>query len=96
MKTIEKKEESDIFDIGKLQENWAKKKLPENPGPSPQKTNDEKRRSTSIARRNSLPSPRMCCWPANSSIERGRILEANGASWAIFFLRLCSKRSIVL
>ncbi len=43
-------------------------------------------RSASIARRSSLPGPRMCSWPAYSSSVRGRIRAASGvaaaAAWA--------------
>jgi hypothetical protein len=40
----------------------------------------EGKRSASIARRKSLPGPRMCSWPTNSSSDRGRIRVARGAA----------------
>jgi hypothetical protein len=46
----------------------------------PQKMMEEKRRSVSMARRSSLPGPRMCSWPTNSSKVRGRMRAARGAS----------------
>ena len=40
----------------------------------------EGKRSASIARRSNLPGARMCSWPTNSSIERGRMRVASGAA----------------
>ena len=37
------------------------------------------RRSVSIARRRSAPSPTMCPWPTNSSSDPGRMRSARGA-----------------
>jgi len=45
----------------------------------PEKITDGKR-SASMARRKSLPGPRMCSWPTNSSSERGRMRVASGAA----------------
>src|ERR1700756_3262106 len=55
-------------------------------------------RSDSIARRSSLPNPRICCCPTNSSSERGRIRVASGAlgSRAALSLSLAPKRSSII
>lgn len=39
----------------------------------------EVKRSASMARRRSLPSARMCCWPAISARVRGRMRAASGS-----------------
>src|SRR5437764_6299392 len=56
---------------------WASVVFPV-PG-GPERITDGKR-SALIARLNNFPGARMCSWPTNSSIERGRIRVANGAA----------------
>ena len=54
----------------------------------------EGKRSASMARRKSLPGPRICSWPTNSSSERGRMRVASGAALsAASTASSCSKRS---
>lgn len=54
----------------------------------------EGKRSASMARRRSLPGPRMCSWPTNSFSARGRMRVASGAALsAASTSSFCSNRS---
>src|SRR5262245_8105262 len=55
----------------------------------------ELRRSAWSMRRRSLPSPKKCSWPMNSSIVRGRMRAASGRARRRFSSRTSAKRSLM-
>ena len=59
------------------------------PTPGGPQNTMEGTRSPSMSCRSTLPSPRRCLWPANSSRVRGRILLASGRPVSVFPNNVC-------